>query len=420
MQLRPTSETPADIRRRNRHTVLSLLRQHGALSKSDLVKLTERTGTTISTILEGLLEERLVALVSESENAGAESGRGRPAMFYALNGHNWIIAGLQIASSTVTAAIVNLLGEVLDSETLAAPADMPSERVLDLVGGLLDSLLARTHTPGSALLGLGIALEGLVDVDAGKSLWMLFRQQWEDVPVARYFTQRYRVPVLIDYRVYAATLAEAVYGAARGASDFAYLNIDTGVAVASVASGQLVRSGGVPTGFTGGLGHVLRTGGSRLCYCGNTGCLQTEITTQALLTQLRELLDVTRGSSFGNYWQHHDVSFENLMSAVQQNDTLALQLRSRFAQNVAIAVSGTVQLFSGNLVVVGGAAAQFGGEEALEVSRRALQRFTILHRQFGLAKVVASTLLPDSATLGAASLIIQAVMDGKITAQPVY
>jgi len=420
MQLRPTSERPADIRRRNRHTVLSLLRQHGALSKSDLVKLTERTGTTISTILDGLLEERLVALVSDSEPSGAEAGRGRPATFYALNAHNWIIAGLQIASNSVTVAVVNLLGEVLDSGTLTAPADMPSENVLDLAGSLLDSLLARTRTPESDLLGLGIALEGLVDIDAGKSLWMLFRQQWNDVPVTEYFAERYQVPVLIDYRVYAATLAEAVYGAGRGVSDFAYLNIDTGVAVASVASGRLVRSGGVPTGFTGGLGHVLRTSGSRLCYCGNTGCLQTEITTQALLTQLRELLDVTRGSSFGNYWQRHDVTFENLMLAAQQNDTLALQLRSRFAQNVAIAVSGTVQLFSGNLVIVGGAAAQFGGEEALEVSRRALQRLTILHSQFGLTKIVASTLLPDPATLGAASLVIQAVMDGKIAALPTH
>jgi predicted NBD/HSP70 family sugar kinase len=108
------------------------------------------------------------------------------------------------------------------------------------------------------------------------------------------------------------------------------------------------------------------------------------------------------------------------MLAVEQNDTLALQLRSRFAQNVAIAVSGTVQLFSGNLVIVGGAAAQFGGEEALEVSRRALQRLTILHSQFGLTKIVASTLLPDPATLGAASLVIQAVMDGKIAVLPTH
>ncbi len=416
MQLHPTSETPSDIRRRNRHTVLSLLRQHGTLSKSDLVRLTHRTSTTIATILDGLIEERLVNLVDHAN--GTETLRGRPATFYALSRSSWSIAGLQIASDMVTAVVVNLHGELLASGTITAPANTPPAAVLKLASDLLDSVLGRVAVPGVELLGLGIALEGLVDIEAGLSLWMLFRQHWKDVRVTEYFSQYYQVPVLIDYRVYAATLAEAIYGAGSNISDFAYLNIDTGVAVASVASGRLVRSGAVPTGFTGGLGHVLTTGGSRLCYCGNTGCLHTEITTQALLTQLRELLDVTRGSSIGSFWQQHDVTFDNLMLATQQNDTLALQLRSRFAQNVAIAVSGTAQLFSGNLVIMGGMAAQFGGEEALEASRRALQGLKILHRQFGLTRIITSSLQPDPATLGAASLVIQAVMDGNITTLP--
>ncbi len=224
------------------------------------------------------------------------------------------------------------------------------------------------------------------------------------------------MPVAVDYRVYAATLAEAVYGAGRGVPDFAYLNVDTGVAVASVASGRMVRSSIGPAGVTGGLGHVVTTNGTRMCYCGKIGCLHTEITTKALLIQLKELVSISQGSSIGEFWQTHEIRFDNLISAAHQREALALQLRSRFAQNLGIAVSSAAQLFSANMIIIGGAAVQFGGEEALDAANRALQQITILHSQFGLTKVVASNLVPDPATVGAVTLIIEAVMEGQIVA----
>jgi predicted NBD/HSP70 family sugar kinase len=415
MQLHPTAKTPTEIRRLNRHVILSLLRQYAMLSKSDLVRLTGRTVTTIANILDELSAEDLVDVVDEAEqNPAVEISRGRPASLYSLSSRRWVAGGIQIASNSVTAALVSLTGEVLDWAMVAAPSDLPADEVLTTASDLLRTLIERRMMAEMELLGIGIALEGIVDVAAGVSLWMLFRSGWRDVPVAAHFEKRFGVAVLVDYRVYVAALAEALYGAARGVSDFAYLNVDTGIAVASVASGRMVRSGIGSAGVTGGLGHVLNSGSSRLCYCGKVGCLHNEITTQALVAQLRELVSVSQGNDLGIFWKTHEIRFDNLTDAAQQGDSLALQLRNRFAHSLGIAVSGTAQLFSANLIIIGGAAVHFGGEEALEEARRAVQRLVVLHSQFGLTKVVASDLLPDSATVGAGTLIIQAVMDGQI------
>lgn len=415
MQLNPTSRTHTDIRRLNRHAILNLLRQQGTLSKSDLVRLTDLTVTTIATILEELVAEELVEVASDADGGG-EILRGRPASLYRLSSRRWLAAGIQIASNSVMGVLLNFGGEALDSASVPAPSDLPAAEVLGIAADLLQSLVNRSAAPGMQLLGIGVALEGFVDVPSGLSLWMLFRSRWKDVPVATHFEQRFGVPVLVDYRVYAAALAEAVFGIGRGESDFAYLNVDTGVAVAHVASGRMVRSSVGATGVTGGLGHVLTTNGTRLCYCGKVGCLHTEITTQALLTQLKELVSVSQGSGIGEFWQSHDIRFDNLIAAVQQGDALALQLRSRFAQNLAIAVSSAAQLFSANRIIVGGVAVQFGGKDALDTAQWAVQQLTILHSQFGLTKIAASNLLPDPATMGAATLVIQAVMDGQIAA----
>jgi N-acetylglucosamine repressor len=421
MLLRPIAETPTDIRRRNRFAVLSLLREHGTLTKSDLVTLTARTGTTITAILDDLLDEGLVMPVDGLEDQrGIDASRGRPSTRYRLTSTRWLTAGLQIASDYITGIILRFDGQVLVSKRVAAPAALATDEVLSAAAVLIEDLInqAMSNSLGqespSELLGIGIALEGIVDIPNGVSASMPYRLRWTDVPVMGYFLQRFGVTVLVDWRVYAATLAEACYGAARGVSDFAYLNVDTGVAVANVNSGMLVRSSKEPAGSTGELSHAVTIGGSRLCYCGNTGCLDTEITTLMLVTQLKETLAVGQGRGLGEFWQSHDPSLDNLILAVQENDALAIQLRDRFAHNLSIAVNSTILLFNSNMVVVGGAAVRFGGAEAMNHVRRSTQRLTMLHKLFGSTQIVQTQLEPDPATVGAAALIIQAVMDGRV------
>ena len=422
MLLRPVAETPTDIRRHNRFAVLSLLREHGTLTKSDLVALTARTGTTISSILDILAAEGLVEVVDgEDDQRSAEISRGRPSTRYRLSGRRWLSSGIQIASDTVTGVILSLDGQVIASRRVSVPADLPVSDVLEAAADVLNDLIELSlHSQPDQLgqtdlLGIGIALEGIVDAPNGISLSMPYRVTWKDVPVMAHFQQRFGVPVIVDWRVYAATLAEACYGAARGVSDFAYLNVDTGVAVATVTAGMLVRSGNEPSGRTGELSHAITIGNSRLCYCGNVGCLDTEITTPMLVVQLREMLSAAQWRGIGAFWQTHEPSLDNLILALDENDVLATQLRNRYEHNLSIAVNSTMLLFNANMVVVGGAAVRFGGAQAMDHVRRSAQRLTILHSLFSSTAIVASQLQPDAATVGAAALIIQAVMDGRVS-----
>jgi glucokinase len=309
---------------------------------------------------------------------------------------------------------LGLDGTVFAHGTEPAPENLASDEVLRIAGDLLEELLNRTHDLQMDLLGIGVALEGFVNSETGQSVWMLFRTQWKDVLVQAYFEERFHLPVVIEYRVYAAAMAEAVYGAARDTPDFVYLNIDTGIATATVASGVLVRSSTQPAGITGGLGHVLTTSSPKPCFCGNTGCLHNEITTQALTLQLKELLKLGRGHSIGEFWETREPTFPNLIEAIQHRDALALQLRDRFIEYLGIAVRGAIQLFSANLLVIGGPTIQFGGEEAIVAVQNVTQRLTILHEILGKTRVAASTLKPDSATVGAATLVVHAVMNGQI------
>ncbi len=414
MLLQPSSETPTDIRRQNRYTVLSLLRNYKILSRSDLARLTELANPTIGSILDALVEETLVQLVEDGDGNRLETMRGRPAAQYRLNTETWLAAGLQIASNSLTALLMRLDGTVVDSERVPAPSDMPHEVVLETATTLIQSLLARSGQ-GQQLLGLGLAVEGLVDAQNGLSLVMPYRADWDNVPIAAVLGERFGVPVVADWRVYTAALAEATYGAARGISDFAYINVDTGVAVASVASGTLVRNDTTPAGTTGDLSHIPFVGGTRLCYCGSTGCLQTEITTPALLAQLEDMIRSSVSGKRDSFWQTNEPSLDNLLRAAREGDPVALQLQARLAPTFAFVARAAIFLFSANLVILGGPVVQFVGEEAVTVARQAAQRLGLIHPIYRSTTIVASELQPDSATVGAATLIIQAILDGRIT-----
>ena len=86
-----------------------------------------------------------------------------------------------------------------------------------------------------------------------------------------------------------AALAEMMWGAAVGYSDFVLFKIDRGV------GGAIVSGGRVITGIAGGggeFGHIVIDPNGELCRCGNRGCLE-------LYASMRSPSPMRAGSSAG-------------------------------------------------------------------------------------------------------------------------
>ncbi len=84
---------------------------------------------------------------------------------------------------------------------------------------------------------------------------------------------------------HALCLAEQVYGAAKGVSDFAMLDISEGLGLGVMHGDKLLQG---HSGFAGELGHVTVELDGRPCGCGNHGCLETVATDAALVNLVSE------------------------------------------------------------------------------------------------------------------------------------
>src|SRR5437868_4471362 len=109
-----SSEVVRDI---NRRIVLNLIRTRQPISRADLARMSGLQRSTISLIVEQLIEESWV-----SEGATGRLPRGRRPTFLRLNDDR-VIVGVDIRPTQITVALADVNGKFTTQEAMATPAD---------------------------------------------------------------------------------------------------------------------------------------------------------------------------------------------------------------------------------------------------------------------------------------------------------
>ncbi len=120
-------------------------------------------------------------------------------------------------------------------------------------------------------MAIGVGVPAIVDVDAG-----VIGEEAHNVPelaglpLGRVLSARFGLPAFVDNDVNALALAEARFGAGRGARSLVVLAAGTGFGSGIILDGRLVRGA---RGFGAELGHVPVKFDGPPCWCGGRGCL---------------------------------------------------------------------------------------------------------------------------------------------------
>jgi glucokinase len=188
-------------------------------------------------------------------------------------------------------------------------------------------------------------------------------------------------PVFLDRDTVMAAIAEGTVGAAKGARDFVYLTVSTGVGGAIVSGGRMLRGA---SNTAGELGHF-PVGFDRdaRCRCGSFGCVEA----YAGGRNLAEANGLT------------DASIVYAKAASGDARASALIARAELALgNLAV---GIVNALNPERIVVGGSVAEHEPAHVIEPMRRA-----VAERAFRVpaaaVRIVPSTLGADVSVIGSA------------------
>lgn len=259
--------------------------------------------------------------------------------------------GVDVGGTKILAAVVSSDGVAGPLASAATPS--PAEGVAALEGALTVALEAAAA--GRTVTAIGLAAAGFVDVSRERVRFAP-HLAWRDDDVRARLSRRWHAPVHLDNDANCAALAEAEWGAARGAGSALMITLGTGIGGAVLIGGRLWRGA---SGMAGEFGHrkVVRKG--RDCPCGLTGCWEQYCSGRALERAVGK-------RRAGSGWSGPDIT-----AAARAGDDVACAAFADVGRWLGIGVAGLVASFDPERVVIGGGVSA-AGDLLLDPAREAL------------------------------------------------
>ncbi|MEU3268032.1 ROK family transcriptional regulator [Streptomyces bacillaris] len=346
-----TPGTPRVLRAMNDRAALDLLLEHGPLSRTRIGKLTGLSKPTASQLLARLEAAGLVVATGTSE------GRPGPsAQLYTVNARAAHVAGLDVNSRRIMAAVADVTGSVVGEFELATPGRR-ADSVVRQVSDALDGAVKEAGLVRADIHRIVIGTPGAFDPGTGRLRYASHLPGWHSPTLLEELAAALPMPVEYENDVNLVAVAEQRLGAARGHEDFVLLWNEEGLGAALVINGRLHR------GFTGGAGEVgfLPVPGTplvRQVVKANSGGFQELAGAQAVPRLARALgIDTPQ--------QPHARAAAELLSRAAEaydRDEALTELLGQYAHRLATGLASVTAVLDPGLIVLSGGAVAAGGE----------------------------------------------------------
>ena len=273
--------------------------------------------------------------------------------------------------------------------------------------------LIQAQVKGLRVLGLGVALPGLVDVQCGE-LRYAPSLHWHDIPFRARWNKRFGLPILIENHANAAALGEFYFGVAQNVPNFLYIGAGGDDGRGDCHQRRALCGRG---GFAGEMGHMTLDPNGAKCSCGQRGCWETLVGPERVAAQYRRrapqpTLSIKRemlakaGEIKGSEIKGSDEEsgFAQVVRAADARDLAAEAVMHELGQNLGIGIANLVNIFNPQLVVLGGYYS-LAHERVIPMIKEMIKRHSLFPMRTSLS-VLPSQRGVDDGILGAVALIL--------------
>jgi predicted NBD/HSP70 family sugar kinase len=322
-----TSETARQI---NRRIALNFIRLYQPMSRADLARRSGLQRSTISSIIDQLIEEGWV-----TEGAIGRSPRGRRPRNLHLNVERAGILGVELRPELTTVGLAGIDARFMGQVQFATAAT-PERFVRDLAAATCE--LRRAH-PRVLCEGMGVSLPGRVDRDG--NLVFAPNLGWQPVAITRMIEEAVGLPVNVENAANACALAELWFGRhPEQVKNILAVTVSEGVGVGLLVNGQLVHGA---NSMAGEFGHVSLADDGPACRCGRRGCWERYASNSAALQYYAAI----GGAS-------PSPRFEDLLRLADRGDVRAAETLDRMARYLGVGLSNLAVGLDPDVIVIVG------------------------------------------------------------------
>jgi glucokinase len=302
--------------------------------------------------------------------------------------------GIDIGGTKIAGVLIDANDQILREAKVPTPAS-DGQAIIAAVIAMIKDL-----SEGQDVLVAGVAAAGFIDASQSEVRYAP-NLNWRNEPLKAKLESALGIQVFIENDANAAGWAEYRFGAGRHYRNMVMLTVGTGVGGAIVVDGKMFRGG---FGIGAELGHMNLIPEGKLCGCGQHGCLEQYGSGTALLNRAKELISSgqAKNSMLGSK-SAADLSGNDIFTALQANDELALGLLNELGHYLGQAIASLTAILDPEVVVIGGGVSILGEKLLAPIRDAYLEHLPARGFRPELA-LVSAELVNDAGAIGAADL----------------
>jgi len=380
--------------------VLRIIRDEGPISRSEVARSMGVSKVVIGGIVKRLLETNILFEIGKGLST-IQGGR-RPVMLE-FNANAGLAVGIEVHLHRAKILITNMNADIIKEGSVNFTDNTHPELILKRIVKAIKKLVGDDEKMQS-ILGVGLALPGLMDYQQGAIRISHSLKNWEGFHLRSYLEDALDTKVYIENDVKTITLGEYHWGAGQEAKNVVYIWLGEGIGAGIIINGDIYR--GV-TASAGEVGYteisaravnrqnfpILYQGQNRFGEILTTSNLENSVQKSAKSTS-------TPTSLNGN-----EIDLASISSAAKNNDTLALNALMEFGQILGYLTISVINLFNPELIIMGGPIIDKCPLVLEEAKRRAKKDVLLVPAE--IVEIRPGALKNRAGTLGAVGMVLQ-------------
>ena len=183
-----------DMKNVNFIDVFNLIKELKQTTRKQIEAITKMSWGAVSNITARLIERGLIIEVKPEKN----NSSGRTPSYLEVNGNTHYTIGLDINMTGIKAELVNIKN--ISVKRWQSNLNYYSkDTLLECIVSFITKILDEIKSDAIQILGIGIAMQGIVDADKGISVKFPVCKGWENVRLADILRNEFNLPVWIEH-----------------------------------------------------------------------------------------------------------------------------------------------------------------------------------------------------------------------------
>ncbi|MEI6780639.1 MAG: ROK family protein [Verrucomicrobiota bacterium] len=318
------------------------------------------------------------------------------------NGKAEYLVGVDMGGTKILAGVFKHSLECVGSSKLSTKSQRGVEAVIERVARCVRDAVDEADLSLKQVAGVGIGAPGAVDSIEGRVIFAPNLEGWKDVPLKKALEKHLGVPVFVENDCNIAVLGVHVAELKAKPRNLIGIFVGTGI------GGGLILNGDLYGGYNhtaGEIGHMVLDISGPKCGCGNKGCFEALASRTAIFQQIKAgvkdgqktLLTEMLGADLS------DLRSGDLRKAIRRGDKFVDKVVESAAEYIGIGIANLVNIFSPEVVVLGGGVLEALADEMMSVIVETAQDYAMPGTMKGV-EIIASKLGDNAGITGGAVL----------------